>query len=140
MNGLIAELLAQGASWYVALPLLLLMSLIVLVRTLAAGIAVVLKAMHPGDSADAVRMQADRIRHRQFKARRRDGNRRARIARRACVRAGVRAWFHRRRNARVTGGPIPEIVLPGLVLPPEDLTPRSGSRAALPGSGERYTA
>ncbi|MFF5637465.1 hypothetical protein [Streptomyces sp. NPDC012825] len=137
---MIAELLAQGASWYVVLPLLLLMSLIVLIRTLAAGIAVVLKAVHPGDSADAVRMQADRIRHRQFKARRRDGNRRARVARRACVRAGVRAWFHRRRNARVIGGPVPEIVLPGLVLPLGDLPPRSRSRAAFPRCGERHRA
>lgn len=116
MNGLISGLLAQGAPWEAVFPLLLLIGLILFVRATAAGIATVIKAMHPGHSADAVRMQSNRIHHRQFKARRRDRNRRAR---RAHIRAVGRAPFHRC-GACCAEGPPPEFVLPSLVIPPDE--------------------
>lgn len=132
MNGLISDLLAMGVPMKVVLPLLLTMMLVLLIRTIAAGIATVIKAMHPGESADAVKMQANRIQHRQWKAQRRDWNRRARAARRALVREGIRSWFHRRRTARYVDGPI---VLPRLVLPPEEpLTLPTAPSGALPGA------
>jgi hypothetical protein len=116
MNGLIFDLLAQSAPWKVVVPLLLLTALILLIRTIATGIATVVKAMHPGGSADAVQMQVNRIQHRQFMARRRDANRRARAARRA------RAWEPVRSCFRVDE-PMPQIILPGLVLPSDELLP-----------------
>lgn len=116
MNGLLSDLLAQGAPWKVVLPLLLLMTLILLIRAVATGIATVVKAMHPGDSSDAVQMQVNRIQHRQFKARRRDANRRARSARRARTCTCIRSCF--RVNEQM-----PQIVLPSLVLPPDDSLP-----------------
>ncbi|MGW6261525.1 hypothetical protein [Streptomyces sp. NPDC055085] len=117
MNGLLSDLLAAGAPMDVVLPLLLLMMLIVLIRTIAAAIATVAKALHPGESADVVAMQANRIRHRQWKAQRRDMNRRARASRRALVRAGLRARYHRHRTARNLDA---QILLPALVLPPDE--------------------
>ncbi|MCZ4608853.1 hypothetical protein [Streptomyces sp. Lzd4kr] len=131
MNGLISDLVAMGAPMKVVLPLLLFTMLIVLIRTIAAAIATVVKAMQPGESADAVTMQANRIRYRQWKAQRRDWNRRARASRRALIRAGLRAWYHRRRTARYVDG---QIVLPALVLPPEVPAPLSASANSLPAS------
>jgi len=116
MNGLISDLIAAGAPMKVVLPLILFGMLILLIRTIAAGIATVIKAMHPGESADAVKMHANRIQHRQWKAQHRDWNRRARASRRALIRAGLRAWYHRHRTARCIDG---QIVLPALVLPPD---------------------
>jgi hypothetical protein len=116
MNGLFSDLLTQGAPWKVVLPLLLLMALILLIRAVADGIATVVKAIHPGDSSDAVQMQVNRIQHRQFKARRRDANRRARAARRARSSASIRSHFR-------VNEPMPQIILPGLVLPPDDPLP-----------------
>ncbi|MER7978303.1 hypothetical protein [Streptomyces sp. NPDC095817] len=66
MNGLLSDLLAAGAPMKIVLPLLLLMMLIVLIRTIATAVATVAKALHPGESADAVAMQANRIRHRRW--------------------------------------------------------------------------
>ncbi|MEU1259618.1 hypothetical protein ABZ445_40710 [Streptomyces chartreusis] len=132
MNGLISDVVALGAPMKVVLPLLLFMMLIVLIRTIAAAIATVVKAMHPGVSADAVTMQANRIHYRQWKAQRRDWNRRARASRRVLIRAGLRAWYHRRRTARYVDG---QIVLPALVLPPEAPAPLSSPVASsLPAS------
>ncbi|CDR18111.1 hypothetical protein [Streptomyces iranensis] len=122
MNGLISDLVAGGTPMKVVLPLLLFTMLIVLIRTIAAAIAIVVKAMHPGESADAVTMQANRIQHRQWKAQRRDWNRRARASRRTLIRAGLRAWYRRLRTARYVDG---QIMLPALVLPPEVPAPLS---------------
>ncbi|MFD9427382.1 MULTISPECIES: hypothetical protein [unclassified Streptomyces] len=116
MNGLIQELLALGVPLWLVYPLLLTVALVLVIRTAASGIAEVVRATHPGESADAVTMQANRIRHRQWKARRRDGNRRARRARRVRVRAGVRDRFTGRRTGRYADS---LIVLPRLVLPPD---------------------
>lgn len=124
MNGLIFDLVALDAPLKVVLPLLLFTMLIVLIRSIAAAIATVVKAMHPGESADAVTMQANRIQYRQWKAQRRDWIRRARASRRALIRAGLRAWYHRRRTARYVDG---QIALPALVLPPEVPAPLSAS-------------
>ena len=127
MNGFISDLIAAGAPMEVMLPLLIFGMLI---RTIAAGIATVIKAMHPGDSADAVAMQTNRIQHRQWKAQRRDRNRHARVSRRALIRAGLRAWYHRHCTARYVDG---QIVLPALVLPPDTPQPLGASAAhALP--------
>ncbi|QKZ23817.1 hypothetical protein [Streptomyces chartreusis] len=127
MNGLISDLVAAGAPMKVVLPLLLFMMLI---RTIAAAIAKVAKAMHPGESSDAVTMQENRIQHRQWKAQRRDWNRRARASRRAHIRAGLRARYHRHRTARYVDG---QIVLPALVLPPDEpLPPLAPEPRALP--------
>ncbi|WP_033328666.1 hypothetical protein [Streptomyces yerevanensis] len=117
MNGLISELLAMGAPLWLVFPLLLLMALILVIRAVASGSATIIKAMHPGKSADAVKMQENRIQHRRWKAQRRDFNRRARAARRAYIRAGIEAHFTRRRTARYVDGPV---VLPQVVLPPEE--------------------
>ncbi|MGW2633047.1 hypothetical protein ACWC2K_27460 [Streptomyces chattanoogensis] len=57
MNSLIYELLA---------------ALVLVICAVAAGIAKVVTAMHPGESADAVTVQANRMQHRQSKAQRRD--------------------------------------------------------------------
>ncbi|MFF0767019.1 hypothetical protein ACFYWH_44720 [Streptomyces sp. NPDC003737] len=116
MNGLISDLIAAGAPMKVVLPLLVFALLIVLIRTIAAAIATVIKAIHPGESADAVAMQTNRIQHRQWKAQRRDWNRRARASRRALIHAGLRSWYHRRRTARYVDG---QVMLPALVLPPD---------------------
>lgn len=124
MNGLISDLVGLGTPMEVVLPLLLFMMLVVLIRTIAAAIATVVKAMHPGESADAVTMQANRIQYRQWRAQRRDWNRRARASRRALIRVGLRAWYHHRRTARYVDG---QIVLPALVLPPEVPAPLSAS-------------
>jgi hypothetical protein len=115
LNGLISDLLAMGAPLWLIGPLLLLTALILVIRAVATAAATVIKAMHPGESADAVQMQANRIQHRQWKAQRRDINRRARVARRAMIRAGVQAHLARRRTARYLDGPV---LLPHAVLPP----------------------
>ncbi|MFC9856111.1 MULTISPECIES: hypothetical protein [unclassified Streptomyces] len=112
MNGLIQELLALGVPLWLVYPLLLTVALVLVIRTAASGIAEVVRATHPGESADAVAMQANRIRHRQWKARRRDGNRQARRARRV----RVRDRFMGRRTGRYADS---LIVLPRLVLPPD---------------------
>ncbi|MEU9397394.1 hypothetical protein AB0D86_46360 [Streptomyces sp. NPDC048324] len=57
MNGLISGLIAAGAPMKVALPLILFVMPILLIRATAAGIATVIKAMHPGESSDAVQMR-----------------------------------------------------------------------------------
>ncbi|UXY40508.1 hypothetical protein [Streptomyces albidocamelliae] len=120
MNGLISDLLTMGVPLKVVIPLIGVSALILLIRTGANAAATVIKAMHPGDSADAVQMHAARLTHRRWKAQRRDWNRRARAARRACMRAGLRAWYARHRKSRYDSSPI---TLPRLVLPPEELRP-----------------
>ncbi|MFH8607825.1 hypothetical protein ACH4D5_10095 [Streptomyces sp. NPDC018029] len=117
MNGLISELIAAGIPMGLAFPLLLILALVMLIRAGAAAVAKVIKAMHPGESADAVAMQANRIRHRQWKLQRRDGNRRVHAARRALVRADVRARRTRKRTARYVDG---RVTLPRLILSAEE--------------------
>ncbi|MGW7559757.1 hypothetical protein [Streptomyces sp. NPDC054757] len=111
---MISELLAAGAPLWLVYPLLLTTALLLLIRASAVAIAKVIEAMHPGASADAVRMQANRIQHRQWKAQRRDHNRRSRVARRAHVRSGIEAQFTRRHTVREDDS---MVVLPRLVLP-----------------------
>ncbi|WP_221355410.1 hypothetical protein [Streptomyces beigongshangae] len=114
MNGLISELVAAGEPMQDALLLILL---ILLIRAIAAAIAKIAEALHPGESSDAVAMQVNRIQHRQWKAQRRDWNRRARASRRAIVWAGLRTWHQQHRTARYIDG---QIVLPALVIPPDE--------------------
>ncbi|MFE2693695.1 hypothetical protein [Streptomyces mirabilis] len=138
---MVSDLFAMGAPLWLIVPFLLLAVLILVVRAVATAAATVIKAMHPGESADAVRMQANRIQHRQWKAQRRDVNRRARAARRAMFRAGIQAQVARRRTARYLDGPalLPHAVLPhveplALSVPTAPvITPAPGEGAASAG-------
>ncbi|MER6714722.1 hypothetical protein [Streptomyces sp. NPDC000877] len=93
MNGLILDLLNSGAPAWAVMLIIVLAAL-----TLLTGAAAkLIRAAHPGRSADAVEMQKNRIEHRKWKAERRDRRRRERAARRT-----------ERRAVRQTGATNPE--------------------------------
>lgn len=84
MSGLIMDLLNSGAPAWAVILIVVLAAL-----TLLTGAAAkLLRAAHPGRSADAVKMQKNRIEHRKWKAERRDRRRRERASRRAERQAG----------------------------------------------------
>lgn len=93
MNALITDLIAVGTPLWIIVPLVTLLAVILFIRCAASAAATVIKATHPGDSADAVKMQENRLHHRQWKAQRRDSNRRARAVRRALTCSTLSTWL-----------------------------------------------
>lgn len=92
MSGLVLDLLASGAPQWVVAFVIVLAALVLL----TGAAAKLIRAAHPGKSADAVKMQKNRIEHYQWKAARRDRRR----LERAAHRTERRAEHRLRRNAR----------------------------------------
>jgi hypothetical protein len=93
MSRLILDLLDSGAPAWAVMLIVVLAAL----TLLTGAVAKLIRAVHPGRSADAVRMQKNRIEHRKWKAERRDRRRRERATRRT-----------ERRAVRQTGATNPE--------------------------------
>lgn len=87
MSGLILDLLNSGAPAWVVVLIVVLAAL----SFMTSAAARLIRAAHPGQSADAVKMQKNRIEHLQWKADRRDRRRRERAAHRALRRAALQA-------------------------------------------------
>ncbi|MER7693709.1 hypothetical protein [Streptomyces sp. NPDC097610] len=101
MSGLVLDLLASDAPQWVVAFVIVLTALVLL----TGAAAKLIRAAHPGKSADAVKMQKNRIEHRQWKANRRDRRRLERAARRTERRAERRLRRSARADAETTTPP-----------------------------------
>ncbi|MEU1180825.1 hypothetical protein ABZ464_24855 [Streptomyces sp. NPDC005820] len=97
MNGRVLNLLTSGApAWAVALFVVL-----AALTLLIGSVARLIRAAHPGRSADAVKMHKNRLEHLRWKAERRDRRRRERAAHRAMRRAALQARRIARTDAEI---------------------------------------